>query len=164
VFDDGAAEVGGVLDQRLAGRLTDQIEAFGRLVVLVELGQADGGGHRALVVHDQRGGRARRHALLALDAVAEAEHARLVVLQLEYVRRADADAGIAAGAAIVVDGVDQELAARVLETLRLAAVLQAGDRGGNRHAQERDADQGAEHHESNHAVALLQDECRLALL
>jgi hypothetical protein len=109
VLDDAAAEVGRVLDQRLAGDLADQVLAgHAGLVAVVELGHLERLGLAALGEHHQRLGRARPHARLALDAVVEAQHAALVVDQIEDVGRAHRDAGVAAGAAVVVDVVDED--------------------------------------------------------
>jgi hypothetical protein len=119
LLDHRAPEVGGVLDQGLAGDLADQVLAgHAGLVGVVELGDLERRWLGALGEHHQGLGRAGPHAGLALDAVVEPEHPALVVDQIEDVGRAHRDAGVAAGAAIVVDVVDQD--------------PRAGDRAGDR--------------------------------
>ena len=146
VLDHAAAQVGGVLDQRLAGHLTDQVLArhLG-LIELVQLGHLERGRRGALGVHDQRGGGAGPHAGLALDAVLEAQHAALVLDQVEHVGRAHRHAGVAPGAAIVVDRVDQR--------------AHLGCRGGTRRRDPRAAG-CAQRHESHDGDRETAEDCR----
>jgi hypothetical protein len=157
VLDDDAAQVRRALDERFAGDLADQVlTGNGGLKVLIDLGDFERRRHAALGKHDERFGRAREHARLALDAVLEAQHAALVRDEIEHVGRADRHARVAAGAAIVVDVVDQHARAhdRRRRDVRLVAPT-GGEHRERRHQQDSEAPE-CQRHDPGHAITLPQ--------